>query len=265
MTEKLRVKDVGEARDVINLAIYAGQLLLRNGAEIYRAEDTVERICATRANLYEVDVFAFPTAIFVSLEYDYEIITVFKSVETSTINLDRINAINEFSRQFVNNEIPLEKALDELLKIQNKPTYSKFSKIAFSGIFSGFYSLLFHGNIYDFIITFFIGMCLNIIQQFFQKRNITFLAESFFSALFVAGVAELAYFAGLDVSVDKIIIAGIMLLVPGMMVTNALRDIMSGDYLSGLIGVVKAIIISFAIALGIGALMNVHLTWGGQL
>lgn len=263
MSDKLSVKNADEARDVINLAIYAGQLLLRNGAEIYRAEDTIERICSTRSNLYEVDVFAFPTAIFVSLEYNYEIITVFKSIETSTINLDRLNDINEFSRRFVNNEIPLEKARAELMRIEEKPTYSRLARVIFSGIFSGFYSLLFYGNIYDFIITFFIGMCLNVIQQFFQRQNITFLAESFFSALFVAGVAELAFISGLDVSVDKIIIAGIMLLVPGMMVTNALRDIMSGDYLSGLIGVVKGIFISFAIALGIGAFMNIHINLGG--
>ena len=49
----------------------------------------------------------------------------------------------------------------------------------------------------------------------------------------------------------SIIIVSLMPLVPGVQITNSVRDFMAGDYLSGIIGVQSAIFVSIAIALGV--------------
>ncbi|EGS31711.1 hypothetical protein HMPREF9130_1931 [Peptoniphilus sp. oral taxon 375 str. F0436] len=64
---------------------------------------------------------------------------------------------------------------------------------------------------------------------------------------------------GLGHNIDHIIIGSIMLFVPGVAITNAIRDIMSDDFLSGLIGLVKAIFIALAIAIGVGIVLSFHL------
>lgn len=62
---------------------------------------------------------------------------------------------------------------------------------------------------------------------------------------------------------DMIIIGSIMPLVPGMQITNSLRDIISGDFLSGMIGITKGIFVALAIALGVGLILNVQKIIGG--
>ena len=42
-----------------------------------------------------------------------------------------------------------------------------------------------------------------------------------------------------------------MPLVPGVQITNSVRDFMAGDYMSGLVGTMAASFISIAIALGV--------------
>lgn len=49
---------------------------------------------------------------------------------------------------------------------------------------------------------------------------------------------------------DKIMIGDIMLLIPGLMSTNAIRDVLIGDTLSGIIRLIAALLLAAALALG---------------
>ena len=73
-----KISSLNEAKSLINIAMTTGQMLIKNGAEIYRAEDTIERMILSMENITEVDVFALSSALFVSAEYDGESITIFK-------------------------------------------------------------------------------------------------------------------------------------------------------------------------------------------
>lgn len=261
MTEVLKVNSESEAKKLVHLAIYTGQLMMINGGETYRAEDTVVRICKSRKNLKTVDVFAISSAIFVSVEYDNKVITHFKNVQDGSINLDRINEINEFSRRFVKEDIPFDEAEKILSNIQNKHTYSKKTKLIFSGLCTGSFSILFGGGPIDFLISFLIGIVLNAFQQTLRSERITFFIENFVGAIIVSVIAFTARLLGIPISIDATIIGGIMLLVPGMIITNALRDIMGSDYISGIIGIVKGIFSAFSIAVGCGIIINLFIKW----
>ena len=54
-------------KKILILAIYAGEIMMKNGAEIYRVEDTITRICKACGINY-IEVFATPSGIFVSLD-----------------------------------------------------------------------------------------------------------------------------------------------------------------------------------------------------
>lgn len=259
---ELFIKNKSEARELMSLAINTGQLLIQNGAEIYRTEDTIQRICESRKNIFEVDVFALSSAIFVSLEYNNEIITMFKNVDISSVNLDKIDMINSFSRKFVSEGMSLKEARSELLRLKGILPYSLMVKSFSAGIASSFFCLLFKGSIKDFFCTFLIGMTVFFLINYISKYKVTFFIENFFGAFLASALSLTLVYYNYGDSIDKMIIGSIMILVPGVTITNAVRDIMSGDFLSGLIGLTRAIFAALAIALGVGVVLNYKYTRG---
>src|SRR5699024_2854641 len=79
------IKNKSQAQKLLSVAGLAGTIILENGGEVYRAEDTVTRICESRKNIRNVDVFSTPTAIFVSLNFQGEIITNLRRTKISSI------------------------------------------------------------------------------------------------------------------------------------------------------------------------------------
>ena len=55
---------------------------------------------------------------------------------------------------------------------------------------------------------------------------------------------------GIITSVDNVIIGNIMTLIPGLGLTNALRDLFTGDSIAGLLRTIEAVLIALAIAAG---------------
>ena len=84
------IHNKGEARKLLLLAILAGRIMLRNGAETYRVEDTIERIIKSRKNIKYADAFVTPTGIFASLEYEEEVLTYLIRIKAIRINLNKI-------------------------------------------------------------------------------------------------------------------------------------------------------------------------------
>ncbi len=94
-------------KDVLGLALFLGELMLINGAETYRVEDTVLRICNSRG-FNHVNVFASPTVIIIS-DYRFDGYSFLKSIKSRSIDLHKISLLNDFSRKFVSNtEITVE-------------------------------------------------------------------------------------------------------------------------------------------------------------
>ena len=195
------LNNIKEAKDLMNLSLYTGALLIQNGAESYRAEDTIERICKSVSNISNVSAYALPSAIFISMEFEGETLSNFRKITIADTNLYKIDRVNSFSREFVSSDFSIKEAYDKLFEIDN--TEEKKEKIYLSG---GIASIL----------------------------AITFVHFNFGS------------------NIDNIIIGVIMLLVPGVAITNSVRDIMSGEFITGAITMIKAFFIALAIAFGVG-------------
>ena len=261
--EKLHVNDLNQAKNVINLAMITGQMLIKNGAEIYRAEDTIERMCVGVEEIREVEVFGLSSAIFVSAQYMGETITMFKDIESQGVHLSRVDALNSFSRRFVAGEFSLEEAKNELLSIASLEKCPIPMAMFFTGLCSASFAIMFGGDWIDFGYTFFVGAGLSFCMRFTTRYSISFFTESFIGTLVVSILAFIGASASDRLHMDMIVIGSIMPLVPGMQITNSLRDIISGDFLSGMIGITKGIFVALAIALGVGLILNVQKIIGG--
>lgn len=258
----MNIQTLDDAQDLVQLAIYAGQLLILNGAEIYRAEDTMIRMCQSRIGTGdEVSVVALNDTLFISLDFHDENITIFKTAEGSKINLSRIDALNDFSRQFVSGKISLDQAYKKLKKIESMPGYQQETRWLFSGLYAGGFAMLFGGSLVDFGVAYLIGMVLACFLDLVAPLDLSFFAENFVGAALSSFLTSLAFMAGIPLKRDMVIVGAIMLLVPGILITNSMRDVMSGDFISGTAGLVKAIFSALSIALGVGLILNMHFLW----
>jgi len=256
--DKSEINDREEVKKLLVLATMAGRIMLKSGAETYRVEDTVIRICQSRKEIYYVDSFVVPTGIFISLEYKGELISYIKRIKTIAIDLNKIAMVNEFSRTFVNSQISIDDGIEELRRINKVDTYSTLTKISFGSLASAFFCVLFGGTALDFIGSFLVSFIVLSLINLISKIELTFFINNFTGAILASILSYATVKIGIGENIDKVIIGSIMCLVPGVAITNAIRDTMSGDFLSGLSRGMEAIFSALAIALGVGIILNFY-------
>ncbi|MGB4311655.1 MAG: threonine/serine exporter family protein [Natronincolaceae bacterium] len=254
-----------DKKELLVVALYAGEIMLRNGAETYRVEDTIVRLCKSRGLQY-VEAYVTPTGIFMSMdskgESQGEIVSYIKRIKCRGINLNKVAEVNNFSRQFVEGDISLDEALSALRAIDNLKPYSKHIKaLAGGGLAGGFFALLLGGDFTIFLVVFMISSIVSYILHYLSDMEF----PPFFSS--VVGGAMIALLTALFthvilltntvLDVDKVITGAIMPLVPGVAITNALRDSITGDLVSGLSRAAEAVIIATSIAFGVGFILKV--------
>lgn len=241
-------------RKAINMAIFAGEIMLQSGAETYRVEDTIIRLSKAIDIVNYVDVFVIPTGIFLTIGYDNNINTIIKRTQIKSIDLNKITLVNEFSRDFTSSDMTVNEAVSRLKRIANVNPYKNFTKsVLGGGLIGGFYALLFKGTPLDFLSGFFVSMLVVQIREIIgRKINVISYVKDFIGALLSGVLALLFVRLGLGNNIDIIIIGSIMPLVPGFAITNATRDSVSGDYLAGVSRALEAVLSALSIALGVG-------------
>lgn len=246
-----------EVKRLVLLATMAGKIMIQNGAETYRVEETIQKLCESQDIKY-ADAFVLPTGIFVSLEYDDDMFTYFSRVSSSKIDLDKIDLVNEFSREFVKGELSINEGIRMLKQINKTPNYNNITKTISGAFASACFASLFGGNVEDFIASFIISLTTIIILKKLEKYKMTFFINNFLGSILVTLFTILFLKIGIGSNMDKVIIGSITFMLPGVAITNAMRDTMSGDFTSGLSRGLEAVFSALAIAFGVGVILNFH-------
>ncbi len=251
----------------VELALYAGEIMLKNGAETYRVEDTIIRICKMH-DIHSVESFVTPTGIFVSVNDipDSPSISFIKRIKNRTINLNKVSKVNDFSRKISNINLSFEEGMRELRIIDFIPAYGKLFEGLGAGIASAFFGVLLGANILDVLISFFISIVIYLVLEFIDSLDTNLFIQNTIGGAIAAFLAIVAITLNIGIDIDKIIISSIMILLPGVAITNAVRDSISGDLISGLARTAEAIIIAVSIAIGVGLVMHIWIQFlGGAL
>ncbi len=252
------IQNRDEAIRLLNLAAKVGSMLLENGAEVYRVEDTVERICNSWKGLEEVEVFAMTTSVFVHIKFQDEPMTTFIREKTPSLRLNKIDMLNRFSRNFTDNLVPLLEGERLLAEIEGVKNYTIFKKSVAAGFTAAFFSIMFGGSLIDFIVAGLIGFIVFYILGLPQMAVFPIFITDLLSGFLSAGLAAIFMLLNLGNNIDMVIIGALMPYVPGIGITSAIRDILAGDYISGVVMVTKAIFTAIAIAFGVGIVLFVY-------
>lgn len=240
----------------------SAQIVLENGGETYRAEETIKFICKA-FNVKEVDAIATPTGFYLTVSIDGEDNnTVVKRIRKRTINLQKINDVNNISRQLASNSIELQEALIILEKIKNDvPPENKYS-ILYTGISTAFFTALFGGGVFEFFIALFIGISLSFISKGFEDLSSYQFYSNIVSGAVISLIAILVTKVTGIGNYNYIIVGSMMPLLPGLAMTNAIRDTIRGDLISGIARATEALLVASSLAAGAGAVIYAAYSFG---
>ncbi|WP_163655829.1 threonine/serine exporter family protein [Listeria sp. PSOL-1] len=232
----------------------AGKIMMESGAEMYRVEDTMNRIADSAGSKTGIS-FVTPTGIFMSIEGEQ--IIQLKQIPTRTINLEKVSLVNDLSREFAQKKITLVELHNQLEKLEhNGNFFPLWLQIIAAALVSGALMIIFGGVWQDFMSTCMIGALGFIIYYYGTEwLKVKFLAE-FLAAFTIGMLAVMITSLHLGVNLDKIIIGGVMPLVPGVPITNAVRDLLAGHLLSGMARGTEALLTSSAIGIGIAVVFR---------
>lgn len=252
-------------KKVLILALHAGELMMKSGAEIYRVEDTITRICRA-CRIPTVEVFATPTGIFLSLDEgseDSDTHTFIKRIKGASIDLEKISRINHFSREFTSTDLSIDTGLAILNEIADSKPYPLLVKVFGAALVSSFFALIFQGNIKDFFCAFLTGACSYVLSVLLEKLDTNLFIKGFICCAAATFISLGLFSAGLGTNLNSVIIGSIMIFLPGVALTNAVRDTLAGDIVSGASKGIEAIIVAVSIASGVGVAIKLWTVLGG--
>ena len=254
-------------KSIANMAVLAGEIMLRSGAETYRVEDTIKHILDT-AGTAETESLVMLTGIIVTIDRPgQEAVTVMRRVHDRGTNMHRIVEVNEISRKYCAGDLSAEETWEKLKKIKGKQYTVWMYNLVTILVPAGF-APLFGGGLREILAAGGAGIVLAVLMTI-GKRVKT--GAFILNILCAAGIAVAAVFLKLWnplLNMDTVIISGIMPLVPGVAITNAIRDTLRGDYISGGARALEAFVTAAAVAIGVGAgmaLTTVFWQGGGLL
>ena len=234
---------------LLNCCGEVGRTLLANGAETFRIEDTIERVAKCYIDC-EAEVFATTTSIFMSINVDGNTYSKIIRHRRPSTKLNKVDEVNTFSRKLAINQPPLKTSMDRILKIQNSKDWSYLFRGFASGVTSSFFSLMFGGDFLDFLAAFIIGFISFVLLERPLKIELPVFIYNLIAGLISSILAGILFNLGLGSNVDMIIIGAIMPYVPGISITNSIRDLFMGEFVSGTMLFVQAVATAIAIALG---------------
>lgn len=244
---------------LLKLTCGLGYELAMNGAETFRIEESITRILGTYGVIGQA--FALPNMLIVSIEDEKgEPLTKMTRIGFHGNDLDAVERFSGLSRTICFQKPDPQDAYDMLLtEIQSKKSYKPYVTVLANFAAAFGFGLLFGGS---FMEAFFSGLCgilVGWIGSFMKRLKANLFISTMFSAFVMAFAAYAFWAIGAVKNPDPVVIGALMLLVPGLLFTNAMRDILYGDTNSGITRLFQVLLIALAISLGTAAAFNLSL------
>ena len=238
----------------------ASQMILESGGETYRAEETVERMCQG-LGIPRVDVLALPTGLMLTMTMeDDSTLSRIVRVRNRSTDLGRMDQCNDISRKVASGHMSAEEALQALREIRQFTPQRRFLLVGASALSAASFTVMLGGSWIDFIVSFFCGALVQLLMPPLQKMRVPVLISSMIAGALTTLMALTSTLLLPGVTIEPIISGAIMPLLPGLAVTNAMRDTMRGDLVSGGARAIEAILSVMMLAAGIGLMLSM---WGG--
>ena len=246
---------LAEEEALLSCILDMGEMLLKSGAEVMRVEDTISRLC----RVYEFtrsDVFTITSSIVLTVRTPGgRTLTQTRRITSRDTDLGRVEKVNALSRRLCENPVPLEQFQNAVEQLRRAETYPPSVLRIMYMMISAAFSVFFGGSPADALAGALTGLLLFEVLRLCTPLRLNGTLQCIIASFLTGIGAVLLHRLGLGHQPDMIIIGNIMLLIPGIAFTTALRDIINGDTLSGLLGLCEAILRALAVAIGFAAVL----------
>lgn len=262
-------ESVREDHEVLETAMAAGHILLENGAEIARVEETMERICR-HYGVESGNFFVLSNGIFTTGSQNPDSpggqYAKVQHIPVKGAQLNKVVAVNQLSREIEEGYYSIEQTKERLEQIRHMPGKSFHIQVLASGVGSACFCYLLGGGLLDSAVAFVAGFLLYIFVLLAGTSHMSKITKNICGGALVTLICILSNRLGLGESLSHMIIGSIIPLVPGVPFTNGIRDIADGDYISGAVRLLDAILVFLCVAIGVGMMFIVyHRVFGGVL
>lgn len=236
-----------------NICSEIARLMIKYGAEIYRVEDTISRICRSYGH-EEAEIYATPANFIITVKDKNNIpVTDTKAIKGRETNLDRVGRINELSRYICSKTPSAENIWEKLEAIKCRPTYSNAVIFISYFVTGAAFTVFFGGTALEALF----GALLAVVIKAAEHMLVRIKASTFLKAVLCSAIVSFLAVGicrmGFVPRFDKMIIGASMCLVPGVAMTNCMRDFISGDFLSGIYTMTEALLTAAGMAVGAGS------------
>ena len=243
--------------ELIKIAAHIGQGLLESGAEAYRVENSVHYVIEA----YDVgtcQVFSIPNYLHIHLTGSdgKTLSNMCRAGSMKGVDLDKLNALNDLCRTISETKPDAETIWQALREIDRGRQYSLLKQMLAYAVCSFGFTLFWGGVLIDATAAFLIGGLVGAVMYGMGLLEANIFYKSILASAFSALLVCLGIHFGLGVHRDEIIIGVFMTLLPGLMLTNFMREIIVGDWLTGITKLVEALLIAAAVALGTGIVLS---------
>ena len=232
------------------LALDIGEAILESGGEVHRVEDTIQRVCRAYGAAH-VEVFAITSLIIASVRMeDGDYSSLIRRVYNNSNQLSKLENFNRVSREACKSRPPLEE-LDRMIKAEKlrskKPPL--WLAMIYYALVSAPFAVLFGGSLRDSLAGALVGIALAVVGSI-RLDYINPLAKTLLLSFLAGVLSYVSVLIGVGESADMIMISTIMLLIPGAAFGNAMRDLLCGDLLAGVLKTVQSCLSAILIATG---------------
>ncbi len=255
MAERSRLLPDGEERRrIMDFIMAAGQTLLENGAEVFRAEQTMQ-IMAASLHLREFRAYVLTNGIFASAG-TAEISDV-RYVPERTVHLGRVAAVNELSRELAAGKLGLDEAELRLAEARRIPFPDLGAQAICGAAGSAVFALMFGGSAGEAFAAAAAGGAASVYLWLCGRFRLPAVFQKLTGAALITLVC-IGICLGIGASVSHAVIGALMLLTPGVAFTMSIRDFVHGDYLSGTIRLIDALLVAACLACGTGFVLRLY-------
>ena len=241
--------DSRQCEKLLENALELGRQYVETGAEIKRVEDSLHRIFAAYG-FERIEIYAITSLIVVTISTpDGRHFTQSVRVTSGGTDLGRLEEINAQIRDICAKTPDVDK-LAESVKGYHRPKPKPFLKCIGYMLEAGGFAVFFGGTVLDGVASAVVAIAIYLMDYNLKLRNVNNVIYTFVAS-FVSGTIALVFaHFGFGNDVAKIMIGDIMLLIPGLLLVNAFKEMLNRDIVAGLYRFVEAVFAAVAIAAG---------------
>ena len=234
----------------INLILDIGEMLLSNGADVNRVEDTTMRL-SSAFDFRDCQVHAINSSIILTLTAPGDtIITRARRITRIDTDLDKVDELNDLSRKICGGMKDMVSIGNEMERIRNSAPYPPFMIYFAYAISASFFTLFFGGIWQDMLYSVPIALTLRFVKVRLSGFNNNKMVDNVILSAILTFMALVGKRFFPVLNSDLIIIGDILLLIAGLAFCNSIHDMVMGDTISGVLSMFDAVLRALSIAIG---------------